>query len=1031
MKIASISMVKNEADIIESFVRHTLRIVDVMYIMDHQSTDNTWMLLQKLKSEGLPLVLDRYMETAYSQSAITTDLMWRSVKDGADLVVPLDADEFIVSDVPDFTAKDCRMLLETLDMELLHAWKHILYFFDDAAEEVFPLKRKLCRWEVVDGKRAGSGGKIAGKVILSKEIINSWQMSIGMGNHYVVVKDKDAEKIYNGKTLKGIHLAHFAYRSEVQLQSKGVVGWLHTVSRYSSMTDKAFHWQKIFCQTMAEKNDLLSERKSEDRLEAVEFSAGWQEVTLQYQALARMDFQQNLISAALVLAEEVSWLRFQLKAPLVDVLVIDGGNEAKLRATVDSISCQSYEHVCVHVVGSVNELAEVLRNECQGEYIQFLYAGNIFKPDYFVWMLKPYADEECQLAVAQPVEKNIFQGTFVNEHYMLGKSALQYEYFLQNPVEEYSIAFMLFKKNIFLKMNGTDNTVFDVIDDAVGLWQLISQYIYKFGIIVADIIDVDCTINMVEADESCEESGKISEYNRALKMFRAGEYITALEVLAGIQQEDDIWLRPFLLRAYVLRGLKCLVQEMAVLQQLLDKGSSLQEPGDSDIAMIAEAWSLLGEVLVRLGECRLAVDAFLQSSVLEQDVQKKREEYSNGIFAANYCSDISDEYWQELYAGYRALLQDIEPLKLAVSADGRYNHKKIRVGYLSADIRMHPVACFLRPLLGYADKTHFQVYLYQVNNDEDGVTRQLQRMVDCTRIVAGLSDQETAEGIAADEIDILVDLSGHTKGNRLPVLAYRPAPVILSGIGYFNSLGMDTDGFLSDVYCSPVEWHPAFTEKLLRLPHTHFCYMPFGEFPPLAEVMAWERNGYITFGCFNNFSKVTDEMLAVWGKILQSVSGSHLLLKHQLFDSSEGRDWTLQRMKRLGLPIERIELRGFSADYLSEYHDVDIALDTFPYTGGLTTVEALYMGVPVVSMYGDRHGTRFGWSFLNNLGLPELAAREADGYVEKAVKLADDKELLCLLHRELRGLLKDSDLMDGEKYCREVESMYRGLIYHD
>lgn len=1031
MEIASISMVKNEADIIESFVRHTLRIVDVMYITDHMSTDNTWLILQKLRGEGLPLILDRYTEAAYCQSEVTTALMRRSVTDGADLVLPLDADEFIVGDMQDFTVGDCRRLLETLDIELLYEWKHILYFFADVEEGEFPLNRKLCRWEVVDGKRVGSGREIAGKVILSREIINNFQMLIGMGNHYVLVKDGDEEKTYNGRTLAGMHLAHFAYRSEAQLQSKGVVGWLHTVSRYSSMTDKAFHWQDIFRQTMAGTTDLLSECKSEDRLEPVEFSADWQGAALQYQGLAKMDFKVNLMSAALALAEEVNWLRVQLRAPLVDVLVINGGNETELHATMDSISRQSYKHVCVHVAHTVSELAEAIQTGCRGDYIQFLYAGNILQPDYFQWMLKAYSDAACQLAVAQPADKTLFQGIFVNEHYMLGKSAAQYEYFLQNPAEGHAIDLMLFEKNILLKMNGAENAVLKVMDDAAGLWRLISRYMYKFSIVAADIIDADCAVKMIDMAEPCATNERVREYNRALQLFRSGAYNEALEVLAGMQYGDNVWLRPFLLRAYVLRGLKCPVQEMQALQDLLVHSGEPAQMDRSDADIIAEAWSLLGEVLVRLGECRLAVDAFLQSSALEQDVQKKREEYSNAIFTANYCSDISDAYWQKLYAGYRELLRDIAPLELAVSADGRYRHGKIRVGYLSADFRTHPVACFLRPLLEYADKTCFQVYLYQANADEDGVTGQLQNWADCTRLVSGLSDRELAAGIAADEIDILVDLSGHTKGNRLPALAYRPAPVILSGIGYFNSLGMYTDGFLSDVYCSPSAVHPAFTERLLRLPHTHFCYCPFWQFPAIAEQMAWQRNGYVTLGCFNNFSKVTDEMLAVWGKILQAVPDSHLLLKHQLFDGSEGRDWTLRRMKKLGLPVGRIELRGFSADYLSEYHDVDIALDTFPYTGGLTTLEALYMGVPVVSMYGDRHGTRFGWSFLNNLGLPELAAKDADGYVQNVVRLAEDKELLRLLHRELRGLLEGSYLMDGEKYCHEVESMYRRLVYSD
>lgn len=513
-------------------------------------------------------------------------------------------------------------------------------------------------------------------------------------------------------------------------------------------------------------------------------------------------------------------------------------------------------------------------------------------------------------------------------------------------------------------------------------------------------------------------------YDDAFNLYELGFWHESLAALKKLQEMEVAWLRPFLLEAYVLRQLACPMRELQILYELLVQAEQIAKACESDNDMTAEAWSLLGEVLVKLGEGSLAVDAFLQSSRMERDIKKKREEYSNAIFTANYCSDIADERWQALYAGYRQLLQDIVPLQLLLAEQGGYGHKKIRVGYLSADVRRHPVAYFLRPLLEFYDRQRFQVFLYRANAEEDSVTEQLQGWADCTRYIADMSDEEAAWQIAADAIDILVDLSGHTKGNRLPVLAYKPAPVILSGIGYFNSLGMYTDGFLSDVYCSPKETHPAFTEKLLRLPHTHFCYSPFEEFPVINKQMAWERNGYVTFGCFNNFSKVTDEMLLVWKEILCQCSDSHLLLKHKLFDSEEGRQWTLYRLQKLELPVERIDFRGFSADYLQEYNDIDIALDTFPYTGGLTTVEALLMGVPIVSMYGDRHGTRFGLSFLSNIGMAELATDNRTMYISLAAGLAEDKKLLKVLHGSLRSMVQKSPLMDGAGYCKTIERMY-------
>ena len=279
-----------------------------------------------------------------------------------------------------------------------------------------------------------------------------------------------------------------------------------------------------------------------------------------------------------------------------------------------------------------------------------------------------------------------------------------------------------------------------------------------------------------------------------------------------------------------------------------------------------------------------------------------------------------------------------------------------------------------------------------------------------------------------EEVDILVELGGHTAGNALPVFAYRPARVQLSGIGYFNSTGIyECDGFLSDIYCAPEEISPYFTEKLLHLPHTHFCYQPYKTFPKVSPPPCLQ-NGYITFGSFNNFAKVNDGMLHLWREILLRVTNSRLILKHQLLGTEEGRAYTLNRLKKLQLPIERIELRPYAKDYLQEYADMDIALDTAPYPGGLTTCEALYMGVPVVVLSGNRHGARFGKSFLSNLGLAELAAETADQYVNIAAAMAGDRELLLALRQNLRRMMQASPLMDAHGYMRDVEHLYRKIL---
>ena len=275
------------------------------------------------------------------------------------------------------------------------------------------------------------------------------------------------------------------------------------------------------------------------------------------------------------------------------------------------------------------------------------------------------------------------------------------------------------------------------------------------------------------------------------------------------------------------------------------------------------------------------------------------------------------------------------------------------------------------------------------------------------------------------------DLPGHPAEHALPVYAWRPARVQISGIGYFNSTGLETcDGFLSDVHCAPEARSPYFTEPLLRLPRTHFCYAPFTRFPEVAPSPCLAR-GFVTFGCFNNFSKVTDGMLTLWRQILSAVPGAHLLLKHALFGSEEGRTHTPTRSQRLGFADElcaRIEMRGLSHEYLQEYGDMDIALDTFPYPGGLTTCEALMMGVPVVSLVGSRHGARFGRSFLENIGFGELAVDTKERYAELAIGLAQDVQTLAALRQVLRKKMLQSPIMDGASYVRDVEALFRQLV---
>ena len=437
---------------------------------------------------------------------------------------------------------------------------------------------------------------------------------------------------------------------------------------------------------------------------------------------------------------------------------------------------------------------------------------------------------------------------------------------------------------------------------------------------------------------------------------------------------------------------------------------------------LASAYSLLGEALTLTGESAAAVDAFRASSCLETTREKKAIEYSNALFAANYLPAEQRASYANLVRGYGALYADVTPL--ASRADAVRGHDRIRIGYISPDLRTHPVGTLIRPLLALHDRTRFTVCCY-MNGTEDALSHGLRASADAWRNIQGMPAEEVAARVRADEIDILVDLAGHTQNNCLPVLAYKPAPVQVTGIGYFNTTGLPAiDYMLSDVHVDPIGTaDPSFTEEMIRLPHSHFCYVLPEELPPVTPP-PMEHSGSVTFGSFNNFSKVTDEVLRLWKEVLDAVPRSRLLLKSKLFRSAEGRELAAKRFARCGIPTERVEMRAFSRGHLAEYGDMDIALDTFPYTGGITTCEALAMGVPVITLRGASHGARFGESLLTNANLAELIADTPADYVKIAVTLASSPETLASLRTNLRTILAHAPLTDARTYVRDAEAAY-------
>ncbi|MBR1647557.1 MAG: hypothetical protein IJ685_12390 [Selenomonadaceae bacterium] len=505
----------------------------------------------------------------------------------------------------------------------------------------------------------------------------------------------------------------------------------------------------------------------------------------------------------------------------------------------------------------------------------------------------------------------------------------------------------------------------------------------------------------------------------AFEHYATKNFDAALTLIDEMEKSAPDVKRVFMLEAWIYFERGEYLRAFDVLIKLLPR-LDLSLPYEKLWA--AQTTNRLGQICDVLSLTAEAVNFYRIAARLHHEIPKICASMSNAIFVANALENFSREDFNELYAEYKNFLSDIVPFEPKT-----YNHKKIRVGFLSADFHQHPVTYWSFALLTQLDKKFFDTYFYSAHSFVDDMTQTIQATAHEWRDIEKLSDENAAKIIRDDEIDILFDLSGHTAGNRLRVAAYRPATVQISGIGYINSTGLDCfDYFLSDVHCAGDEsW---FTEKLIRMPQTHFCYNSQLTKVEHATEPPCLRKGYVTFGSFNNFVKVTDKMLSVWKKILDRVPNSRLLLKHKVFNSDDSKNFISERLKTLGFDVSRVDMRGYSFDYLEQYNEMDIALDTFPYTGGVTTCEAFWMGVPVVSLYGDNHGTRFGLSMLTNVGLPELAVDNVDEYISRAVMLANDFELLTLLRRNLRGMMKKSPLMDGNAYVREIEKIFAEIL---
>ena len=474
----------------------------------------------------------------------------------------------------------------------------------------------------------------------------------------------------------------------------------------------------------------------------------------------------------------------------------------------------------------------------------------------------------------------------------------------------------------------------------------------------------------------------------------------------------------------------------------------------------ADAHGMLGRVLKDMGQSREAIEHLEQALAAKPNLadahcdlagelyvwgryEEGRDHFETAIrlapeatwpwscllFSLHYDPAVSAA---ELAALHRRFGERFEtPLKAAWRPhDNTPDPERVlRVGFVSGDFRRHPVGYFMVEVMEALDHSRIQPYLYANQGQDDDYTARFKACAHVWREVKGLDDDALAAEVRADGIDILIDLSGHTAGERLMVFARKPAPVQVSYLGYPDTTGLTAiDYLLGERWMLPEAEAHLRSEEAWWLPDTALCFMP-PDLPVSVGPLPAVANGHITFGCLNKADKVNAHVLECWGRILGAVPGSRLLLQSKPYGDSQLAGQYRARLAVLGIDASRVELIGSLSwrEHIETYNRVDIALDPFPYNGTTTSVEGLWMGVPLLTVKGDRLVAHMGESILRAMGCPEWIAENEDDYVAKVTAIAADLEGLARLRAGLRQRLLASPLCDASRFARHFEAALRGM----
>jgi len=504
--------------------------------------------------------------------------------------------------------------------------------------------------------------------------------------------------------------------------------------------------------------------------------------------------------------------------------------------------------------------------------------------------------------------------------------------------------------------------------------------------------------------------------NRGITAFALGDADDALRCYQGAVRADPNHAGAYNNIATILRDRGDLACALDHLHRATELAPDL-----------AEAHSNLGRTLLAQGHHEEAEAAFLRAWELDPS---NAALHSNYLAALPYGGRHDPAEILALHRQWAARHADVRPL-LHAPAVGDPD-RRLRIGYVSPDFRRHAVATFLEPIVTAHDRSRVEVFCYSNVQVPDPVTARFAGLADGWREISHLNDDAAATLVRQDAIDVLVDLTGHVARNRLKLFARRPARVQVTYLGYYATTGLATiDYRLTDAWVDPPGAEAHYTEVPYRLPEGWLCFQPPDDAPPVSELPCIDA-GHVTFGSFNSLAKITPQVIDRWSAVLTGVPGSRMVMKDLALRDAATCDQVRERFATRGVAPQRLDLIGWTqtrASHLALYQGIDLCLDTFPYAGGTTTCEALWMGLPVVTVAGDCYVSRFGVSILSQVGLGELIAPDLEEFVTTAIALAHDPQRLAEMRRQCRPRMADSSLCQPEAFVRQLEEAYRRMYW--